>query len=311
MYRRPDGRRFADNTVITYLLSVKPFLNWLHENGYAQFPPKQIREIKVPAIRTDTTRPDEILTYEEILALIRACRNSRDRAFIGTLYESGCRIGELARARWRDMVFDEYGVKFYIWDEKTDKYRYSRLTMAREYLAAWRNDTIRKGPDDHIFVSLRSKKPINYMTVRGILERLKAASGIKKRLNPHIFRKSRITHMIAQGFQESVVKQSMWGNLNTDMFRTYVCLGEDQIDDEFLARSGMKREHVAENPLAPVLCPECHRPNPPESAYCNKCSTPLTEKAAASRDQAVRIARDTPEYQRLLEQLRADLQRSS
>ncbi len=43
-------------------------------------------------------------------------------------------------------------------------------------------------------------------------------TGIAKKIAPHIFRHSRVTHLINQGMKESVIKLMMWGNLITDTF---------------------------------------------------------------------------------------------
>ncbi len=41
--------------------------------------------------------------------MMNACMNSRDRAMIPLLYESGARIGEIGSMRVKDVSFDEYG----------------------------------------------------------------------------------------------------------------------------------------------------------------------------------------------------------
>jgi len=74
----------------------------------------------------------------------------------------------------------------------------------------------------------------------------------------------------------------MWNNLNTKMFQTYVCLGEDSIDDEFLGKAGIKQKKTSqEDPMAPHPCGRCHYVNPPTGTYCSKCGMALTEEAAA------------------------------
>ena|GEM_PF-6425585 len=80
---------------------------------------------------------------------------------------------------------------------------------------------------------------------------------------------------------------SMWNNLNTKMFSTYVCLGEDEIDDEFLNKAGVKRKKKAEeNVLAPITCARCHYLNAAGMAFCGKCGWALTDEAIASVESA-------------------------
>ena len=76
------------------------------------------------------------------------------------------------------------------------------------------------------------------MTVVRVLERAAARAGISKPVNPHMLRHARATHMVQDGYQESHIKKSLWNNLNTKMFLTYVSLGEEAIDWEFLGKAG-------------------------------------------------------------------------
>ncbi|MCE5297894.1 MAG: tyrosine-type recombinase/integrase [Methanoregulaceae archaeon] len=272
---------FKQNTLWSYIRIIKPFMLWLIESGYSTIQPQKIKVIKAPAIDTDTSTPEDIITPEEIKTLIQACKHSRDRALLGILYESGARIGEIARLTWKDCIFDKYGAKLYITDTKTKKQRYARLTASSEYLASWRNDCPDPTPTALVFTNLHDGSPIEYITVRRLLERTIKASGINKKITKlHLFRKSRITHLIAQNYQESVVKQAMWGNLETRMFKTYVQLGERDIDNEFLEKAGIQQKpaELIET-LKPRPCPNCHGINAPTSSYCSKCGAPITDSA--------------------------------
>lgn len=274
-----NNKPFKQNTLWSYIRIVKPFLLWLIESGYSDVKPQKIQLIKAPAIDTDTSTPEDILTPEEIKALIQACKYSRDRALISVLYESGARIGEVASLTWKDCIFDKYGVKLYINDTKTKKQRYSRLIASAEYLAGWRNDCPNAGVNALVFTNLHDGSPIEYITVRRLLERTLTAAGIEKKVTKlHLFRKSRITHMIAQNYQESVVKQAMWGNLSTKMFQTYVRLGENDIDGEYLEKAGIQQKPAElTDTLKPRPCPNCHLINAPTSSYCSKCGSPITD----------------------------------
>ncbi|MFA4848905.1 MAG: tyrosine-type recombinase/integrase [Methanoregula sp.] len=275
------NKPFKQNTLWSYIRILKPFLLWLIESGYSEMKPQKIQQIKAPAIDTDTSTPEDILTPEEIKALIQACKHSRDRALISVLYESGARVGEIARLTWKDCVFDKYGAKLYINDTKTKKQRYSRLTACSEYLARWRNDCPDSAVTALVFTNLHDGSPIEYITVRRLLERAIKAAGITKKVTKlHLFRKSRITHMIAQNYQESVVKQAMWGNLSTKMFQTYVRLGEKDIDGEFLEKAGIQQKPAElTDTLKARPCPNCHHVNTPTNSFCSKCGYPITESA--------------------------------
>lgn len=290
------GQALEANTQHDYIRILKMFLTWLQENGIIELPMDKIRKIKAPKQNFETTSPDEILTKEEIEKLLLGCATSRDRAVVGLLYESGCRVAEIARLRWKDIQFDEYGIRLYIDDQKTDKKRYSRITMMTQYISQWRNDyNGTRGSDGlpapgaPVFIT-RERKTLTWVAMIRILDRAKERAGITRKINPHLFRKSRITHMISQGYQESVVKKSMWNNLNTTMFKTYVALGEKQIDDEFLTHAGViTKEERDKDALKSRPCVNCGLVNTPTARFCNKCGQSLTEEVKQEVKTAMEI----------------------
>jgi len=301
------GTEYSQNAKHDYIRILRQFYVWMIREDYSKIQESKIKDIRVPAVDMETSDPEEIISPEEIDQLIKACKYSRDRALIACFYESGARVGELARLTWKDLTFDEYGVKCRIRDTKMRKgqmsFRYTRLTLSQHHLATWKNDSPDVSPDAPVFISLKNGGEITYVTVTRLLNRLGKAAAIKKKLNPHIFRKSRITHMIHQNYQESVVKKSMWNNLDTRMFKTYVCLSEEEIDDEFLSKMGVKKKQKAEeNILAPITCARCHYLNAAGMRFCGKCGQPLTEEATMSLSEMVSELENDDMYKKLFQE---------
>ena len=301
------GTPYTQNARRDLIMIFRAFLLWMIEEKIIRVPKRKVKEIKIPAVNTDTSRPEDLITREEVLALIEAAQHVRDKALISVLYDSGCRVGELARLEWRDIKFEDQWVEARVQDGKVKengepKLRHSCMVMAKEYLARWKDATKYRKPEDRVFVNLQDGAPIEYITVRRILDRLQKQAGITKRLNPHIFRKSRITHLVNENYQESIIKRSMWDNLNTRMFSTYVKLGKDDINAEMLAKAGVKKKKtVDENPLAPRPCGRCHFVNPPTARFCNSCGLELREEVARSKDETRRKIEDTPEFKAAVE----------
>ena len=275
------GKPFSQNTVHDYIRVLKPFLHWLNEEGHNELNITKIRKIQSPPVDRDTKCPDDLLTVKEVEQLLEASKDLRNRAIIGVLYESGCRIGELGRLQWKDVIFDEYGTKLYLTDNKTKKRRYSRLTLAASYLAAWRVEYPGSPSGDNLVFISQQRTRLEYNAFLRILQRTGKAAGIPKNVHPHILRSSRITHMVSQNYQESVIKQSMWGNLKTDMFETYVKLGEGDIDAEYLEKAGVVMKKDTADELKARPCPNCHTTNAPTFDHCYKCGWALSPEAIA------------------------------
>ena len=195
------------------------------------------------------------------------------------LYEGGFRIQELRRLTWDQVKIDNYGAVVNV-DVKTGRPRYVRRIMCLQYLATWKNDypfTIKA--DSPVFIT-KQYKPMTYQVLYQLIQNLTARAEISKRITPHLFRHSRITHLIQQGYQESVIKKMMWGNLGTDMFNTYAHLTDADIENEVLEKVGIKVPKTKKGKiLEPLQCSRCMNINGPTANYCTICGQPLTGEA--------------------------------
>ncbi|MBN1194550.1 MAG: tyrosine-type recombinase/integrase [Methanomicrobiaceae archaeon] len=299
------GRPFKQNTLHDYILFLKRFYLWMIDNGYADVPREKVQKIRPPRVDRNTKLPEQLLTKEEIEALIRASLSSRDRALVALLYESGCRIGELARLTWDRIRFDEYGLVLTIDDTKCHQQRYVRLVLAQPYLAAWRQDYPHEPTGKHLVFITHQHKPLAHGTIYQHLYKLAKRAGITKKVTPHIFRHSRITHLINQGMKESVIKLMMWGNINTNMFATYAHLSGNDIDQEVLGQYGIvPKETQDDGLLEPVQCPHCRTINPPKGIYCMTCGRSLSEDGAVTQEEMAKDVLANPELvKKLLNEL--------
>lgn len=266
------------NTLSTYIAIVKIFFLWLIDNEVSKVHEKKIKVIKSVSVNTATTTPDQLLTLDEVKTLIDSAKSIRDRAIIATLYESGCRAGELLRLKWKDLAFTQYGVRLSIDDMKEDQRRVAYLLFSREYLSEHKHVTKWNKPDNYVF-STRFGTQVNYVNLYQVIARITKLSGLQKKITPHLFRKSRITHLIQQNYQESIIKETMWGNKNSAMLKTYACLSDTDIENEFLDKAGIKKKAAVKNPLQPIPCSRCGTVMPAGSLYCSKCAMGLTVEA--------------------------------
>lgn len=292
----PNGKNIKQNTRHDVITIIKPFYSWMIDEGYSTLPEKKLRAIKRPPMDTMTKMASNILTSLEIEQIIRSCETSRDRALLMMLYEGGFRIGELGTLSWENVKFDDYGLIVNV-NYKTTKPRYVRLIMAKPYLAAWKNDyPFKPEPGNLVFVT-RQKTGLTYAAVVKQIQRIAMKAGITKHVPPHIFRHSRITHLIQSGVSESVIKLMMWGNITTDMFQTYAHLTGGDIDTAMFELNGIKKPDKKESRgLTPRQCSRCLAINGPTQGFCGTCGLPLTEEARASLQTATARVEDDPRF---------------
>lgn len=230
----------------------------------------------MPPINKMTVNAAQILTEADVIAMIRACESSRDRALVSVLYEAAFRIQELASLTWSQVQFDAQGVRINVM-MKTDKPTYKRLIAATPYLAAWKNDYPFEPEGDAVVFVTRQRQPIQYEGVARQLRQIAARAGITKRVRPHLFRHSRITHLQQRGVSDAVIKQTMWGHPGSKMLETYSHLSDQDIDQALFTMNGIKLPTGAESgSFTARICPTCSTLNGPTMATCSGCGQPLT-----------------------------------
>lgn len=293
-----DGKpRYRKNTVTDRIKIAKRFFLWMCENEYGKLAEKKLQKITVPAADHMTKTAEDILTEEEVQRMKEAAWSSRDRAIISVLYEGGLRASELGSLRWGDLRFTDQTVVLNT-AGKTGKPRYIPLIESRAYLAAWRNDYPGNSadPESFVFVTKKTRNkpslPMTYAALSKLLKVVAKEANIERKVTPHIFRHSRITHLIRMQVPETHIKKMMWGNLTTDMFQTYAHLTNDDLDSCMCEIYGIKipgksketerRKHIME----PRQCPVCATVNSSTMNYCGTCGAPLTDEAKSSAQRA-------------------------
>ncbi len=286
---------YTENTFNSVWKTVKPFLRWFDRDHPGQISMDTIAEVRLSKPGPVITSAD-ILTYEQIEILRdHCCTSSRDRAALMLLYDSGGRVTEtLCDTRWGDFVFDSRGVKFNL-AGKTKKQRHVRLLLCQQYLAAWRADYPGDAHGENpVFVRRGYKgrigEPYQYSTVQMWLRRMEtryeAHTGNTIHLHAHIFRHSRITHMIREGYPLAYVSMQMWGVPSSPQILYYVHLCGDDMDKMLFAHLGMDDPgEVAEKPLTPSQCPHCRTVISPGYAYCPECGRLLATSSPQGDDE--------------------------
>jgi len=298
------GRPYKPNTISDHVVILKQFLLWMIENQYIELPEKKVKAIKTPRKDTLTKTSSQLLNPDEVTKLINAAKCSRDRAMFMTLYEGGFRPGEICQLTWGDLKFDSKGIAVNV-NFKTGITRYVRLVMAQKYIAEWRGDyPLPMTQDSLVFLNER-RQPVTWAAMARQVQRIAKRAGITKHITPHLFRHSRITHLLREGASESVVKLMMWGSLNTDMLMTYAHLTGGDVDAEITRLYGLdtgKNEKTAR--LEPRICPSCNLINPPGEDYCRGCMEALSPNAVADEESIRRfVIKNSKSFRQFLDEI--------
>lgn len=197
-----------------------------------------ILRLKVPVSMPKT------LTKEEIVVLIQACVNLRDKFLLTLLYETGLRIGE-ALSLWiedvdiSDMIIDlkdrgqlenNAEIKTVSSPRRIDISQ-NLADMFMEYIAEYHNEEVET---NHIFIKIsgdNKNKAMNYVDVDNLFRSLKKKTGIH--VTPHMFRHSSLTVLRMAGWQPELLRiRAGHKNIYTTM-NTYIHPSNKDITDEF------------------------------------------------------------------------------
>ena len=128
--------RYSESSAKTIRVVIKRFFQWLKGCNRKEYP------IEVSWIRTTGNKglkkhknPEDMLNDDDIGKMVNVVPHPRNKAFIITLAESGCRIGEILTLTIKKICFDDKGAYFLV-DGKTGTRRV-RVVNSTPYLHAW------------------------------------------------------------------------------------------------------------------------------------------------------------------------------
>lgn len=322
-----EGRNWAEWTKYDNKMMLKTFYKWLEGDGETY--PKKISWLKPRIKNNKLIESHDLLTDEEVKAMLQACTHIRDKAFVSALYESGCRISEILNMKVKDAIQDDYGFVIHV-SGKTGPRRI-RLIDSTPYLANWIANHP-KDRDSSMWVSVGTMnhgKQLCYNTIRKILRELAEKTGVKKPINPHAWRKANSTKLAAQGMTEFELKRRQGWVPSSRVAEVYVRLSGKNDDDAYFRTKGiclnckknkavrnnlceecMASPNGKETVLEPRPCPRCANKCEATAKICSKCGFPLSEKVAEEllerrkkADKIMNIATEYPELMAVLEKI--------
>lgn len=264
------GEGFKQNTQAAYIKTVKAFARYLATKKGVKIDLIALSEIKAPKTDYHTETETDLLSKDDIAALVRACNNNRDRAMIYVLYETGARAGEFCRITWADISIQPGMVKVRIDDEKLRQERIAYVIEGSQYLISLKNETGGNG-----FVFSARGREFTYTYLQALLNRIAIKANIGKRVHLHLFRKSRISHMVDDGYSDGLIREMFWGNQQTAMYKTYVKKSAKASEKEMMIKAGLV---APEGKAAPIRC-ICGEIHGPEVLFCPKTGQPQNKQA--------------------------------
>lgn len=162
-----------------------------------------------------------------MLALLEATSNLKHKAILAVLYSSGIRMDELLHLRLKDIDSDRMTIRV-----ANGKGQRSRETLLSHYTLALLRDYYRSflpKPTIYLFEGRGKNSPLYSATsIRKILHRAVAKTGIQKKVHPHSLPHCFATgptsrHLLEQGVNLRVIQQLLGHqSINSTMIYLHV-----------------------------------------------------------------------------------------
>lgn len=166
-----------------------------------------------PGHNRGTTMPPEVLSAEEIRALLRATNKgatgARNRALIAVLYRSGLRLAEALALRPADVDLDAGTIR--VLHGKGDRARTVGMDDgAAGLLARWLAERSKLGLNGRykLFTQLDGS-PWAPQAVREMLRRVAVKAGVDKRVHPHGLRHAHAAELSREGTSIRLIQQQL------------------------------------------------------------------------------------------------------
>jgi integrase len=267
------------NTIQARLIALKLYFKWLYKmkKGYPD-----IVDFPLPKKNGNGLVSSDLLTEDDVIKMINACDNTRDKALISLLYDSACRIGEITNLNIGDVVIESDKTGYIVVDGKTGK-RQVPLSFSIPALREWINSHPSKDkPDSALFIALGNRfghRTIN-QNVRKILLKISKRIGMKKRVFCHLFRHSRLTMLDKKGLSHTAMKYYAGWSKNSNMPSVYSHFSAQDTKELIYEADGITQPKIRKKTiLEPINCVKCETPNDKTNKYCYLCGMALDDNS--------------------------------
>ena len=177
--------------------------------------------------RLRVIKPDEVLTPKDVQTLIEHSSTLRNRALIGTLWDTGGRISEVLSANLGDVqrsaAGEEMPLRFRLFfsKTKTDEPREAWVSDTAKVLDAWvMAHPFAKNPGAPLFCNADGSRLSRGRAWALVVETAKKAE-LGKKVWVHLFRHSRATYLLRIGVSEPNIKKLLGWSARSQQLARY------------------------------------------------------------------------------------------
>jgi len=282
-------------TINGYKIALKSYWKF----AVKEIIPADISDIlKIKKEKNHKLQANDLVSPDELQAMIDHCVNERDKAMITLLYDSGLRHGEIIPLRIKDVKFDKEGAQIIVPSDGKTGTRMVRVpsnTKSYPFLRKWINEhPLSSDENAYLFCKLERLtlgNRIGYNDLNRIFydilkrgnigrhfDKKQGKWIIDKRIYPHLMRHTTATRLATKTPQRPLEMQMGWVP-GTSMLATYAHLDVNMQDEAILKVYGIDKENdEIIKTDKPIRCPICDESNDSHVRFCWRCGSILSDQ---------------------------------
>lgn len=222
-------KKFSSASINRFIAAVRSLFNYAYKfNHINENPVLNLKFVKQPK------KIPNFMTEEEVNLICNQPKKNellwqtRDSALFFILYSTGCRISELASLKLSDFTND---FSYAIVTGKGNKQRKVYLdknskNSLKKYLID-RKSKLKNNSENHLFIN-QNGNALSVNGIRYILNRYSSSEGTNHHENPHAFRHTFATHLLANGADIRIV-QEMLGHSSINTTQKYTHISKEKL----------------------------------------------------------------------------------
>jgi len=307
-----DEHGLSEGTLRNYRKALRVYFKWEGKEWW--------ESVKIGSPVKRTVESDELLTEDQIDAMLDSANLARDKAAVAMLADCGLRIGSLLSFRVKDVNLSGRVATLTANEDANAKGASGSvpLTWSRGYVANYLdvhptagadsgdNDSRDPDPDAAFIHKTKRGRPssdpendngaLDYHYFSRQIKEIGDRAGVPRdKLNTHNFRKTAITRWVREGLPEQAIKHRSFWVKDSSQFDVYSAVTDDEMNKDIAAHYGIKApEDAEENEDGGITeCPQCETTVRQSSRFCPGCGNPLAQSAVNTVDYAEDAAVET------------------
>jgi integrase len=236
----------------------------------------------VPYLTAKYNDDIEVLTEDDIAAMLKATDRLQWQLRLLALWETGARAAEICMLRIKDVQIDRFGAAVLL--RGKTKPRARRLIKSVKLLEKYlREHPWADNPGAPLFYAERGRRMqvLRSCALCRMVKTMARRAGIKKKVWTHLIRHSAATSE-ASDFTDAELEELYGWVKGSGMPKRYRHkIDARKLEIKQLRLAGISvPESETRSPLAPRICPRCSESNTPVARFCSRCNMVLDPKLA-------------------------------